>query len=162
MSMKYNKHLKTMYATVMPLKQQLIQAARDNINIVEYFPEYSKFVELCELQLQLARFNFYGNENDTIVYEVRRKIFELNANKTNINDHNIIFNLFFNLLKAPNMLMCLELLTTELKQERVRLVSASELANQLPIQKSLSLEVLWRNAIVCSQNQSTNIQKILF
>jgi hypothetical protein len=161
MNIEYKHNMDDMYRVVMPLKQRLIQAVDDNCNAIKYFPEYSKFVELCELQLKLARFNFYGNENDTIVSDTRRKIFELESNTETVN-HSIIFNLFLNMLQAPNMLMCLELLTAELKQERARLISAGEMANQLSIQKSLSLEVLWRNAIVCSQHQPSNIKEILY
>ncbi|CAF5139821.1 unnamed protein product, partial [Rotaria magnacalcarata] len=57
------------------------------------------------------------------------------------------------------MLTCLELLGDELKKERSKLVSPADMATQLPIQKNLSLEVLWRNAIVCSQNEPLVIQK---
>jgi hypothetical protein len=159
MNNEYKQHLDQMYKIIVPLEQTLIQTAIDESEVKRCFPEYSIFVELCALKLKLARFNLYGNEND----DVRRKISELeNASDIkDVYDPSIIYKLFYNVLKTSNMLTCIELLTDGLKQERAYIASNADMAKQLPIQKSLSLEVLWRNAIVCSQYESEDVQKYI-
>ncbi|CAF3061670.1 unnamed protein product [Rotaria socialis] len=160
MNIKYKQHLREMYEFIMPLQQELLQTVADPSMIKRCFPEYLKFAELCQLNLTLARFNFYGDENDAIIFDTRRKIFELESQLDIVdNDPSIIHKLFLRFLQAPNMLTCLELLGEELKKERSRLVSTADMATQLPLQKNLSLEVLWRNAIVCSQKEPLVIQK---
>jgi hypothetical protein len=163
MNREYKQHLDQMYTTIVPLERTLLQTATDERAVQRCFPEYLKFVELCELKLKLARFNFYGNDKDAVVYDVRRKIFDLEnaSNVTDVHGSSIIYELFSNVLNASNMLTCMELLADELKQERASIVSNADMATQLPIQKSLSLEVLWRNAIVCSQYEPEDVQKKL-
>ncbi|CAF1367348.1 unnamed protein product, partial [Adineta steineri] len=158
----YKKYLTEVNQMIKPLTDKLFDTALDEDRVSKYFPEYLQFVQLCELKLKAARFNFYGSENDADVYEVRRQIFELEtASQTGNQSLSVIFQVFLDILKASDLITCLELLSTQLKEERQRLVSTSDMATQLPVQKCLSLEVLWRNAIVCSQHQSSNIQQSL-
>ncbi|CAF2083948.1 unnamed protein product [Rotaria magnacalcarata] len=159
---EYKNRLNQMYTIIVPLQQAFIKTATDESMVRQYFPEYLNFVELCELQLKLARFNFYGNENDNVVNDVRCKIFQCKSyNEIVSQEPSLIYKLFRKVLETRNMLTCLELLTDELKQDRVKLVSTTDMAKQLPIQQSLSLEVLWRNAIVCIQRASEHDQKYL-
>ena len=162
MDADYKQHLRAMNQIVKPLTEKLINIASNPTRVEQYFPEYLQFVRLCELKLQSARFNFYGTESDTVVHEVRRCIFELEAVfKVVSNSYSVIFQLFLDVLKASDMITCLELLATQLKEERQCLVSTSDMAMKLPIEKSLSLEVLWRNAIVCSHRHRPEIQTFL-
>ena len=163
MNTKYQQHTDQIYQTIFRLKSQLIHAAEDNSYAVQCFPEYAQFVELCRLQAQLMHYNFYETGNDMTVYNIRQDIYKLQSAPRNApsKDHSI-FDLFLKIFAAPNMLICLELLGNELKQERTRLVHRSSLTGQLPIEKSLNLEVLWRNAIVCSFHQSYEQEKRLF
>ncbi|CAF1295853.1 unnamed protein product [Rotaria sordida] len=158
----YKNHLREVNQKIKPLTDKLSDTALNEIRVPKYFPEYLQFVQLCELKLKSARFDFYGSESDTVVYEVRRQIFELEtASKTVNQSLSVIFQLFLDILKASDSITCLELLSTQIKDERQHLISTSDMAMQLPIQKCLSLEVLWRNAIVCSQYQPLDIQKSL-
>ena len=163
MNNKYRQYTDQIYGTIDPLKQQLIQAVEENSDTAKYFPEYAKFVELCRLQSELNRFNFFGHRTDANVYELRRRIYELqNAPRSAESNFGVISHLFIRILEAPNMLICLECLGNELKQERTRLISKRAQADQLPIERSLNLEVLWRNAIVCSVYQSYEIKQMLY
>ncbi|CAF1362305.1 unnamed protein product, partial [Adineta steineri] len=158
----YNKHLREVNQMIKPLTDKLFVTPLDEDCVSKYFPEYLQFVQLCELKLKSTRFNFYASENDADVYQVRQQIFELEAaSQTGNQSLSVIFQVFLDILKASDLITCLELLSTQLKEERQRLVSTSDMATQLPIQKCFSLEVLWRNAIVCSQHQSSDIQKFL-
>jgi hypothetical protein len=162
MNEDYKIHLREVNQTIKPLADKLLDTALNEIKVPKYFPEYLKFIRLCELKLKSARFDFYGCENDTVVYAVRLEIFELETAPKFVNRSlSVIFQLFIDVLKAPDVITCLELLSTQLKEERQCLVSETDKATQLPIQKSLSLEVLWRNAIVCSHNQPLETQKFL-
>ena len=160
---KYTEELHEINRVIFPLKEKLIEILQHENLASSYFPQYMTYAELCGLKLQLANYNFYGNQNDSIVCEVTRNIFEL-ENLLNSPDKKcgIIFDLFVQILKSPNMLTCLDLLSTELKHERSRFVTQGDMAKQLLIHQSLSLEVLWRNAMVCINQQNEPGQKFLY
>lgn len=163
MDTKYRQYTDQIYGIVDPLKRQLIQAVEENADTAKYFPEYAKFVELCRLQSELNRFNFFGHRTDANVYELRPRIYELqNAPRSAELNFDNISHRFIRILESPNMLICLECLGNELKQERTRLISKGAQADQLPIERSLNLEVLWRNAIVCSVYQSYEMKQLLY
>ncbi|CAF1044023.1 unnamed protein product [Didymodactylos carnosus] len=86
---------------------------------------------------------------------VRQDITE-RRQKQGLTTGGVIYDLFVEMLKTSDALMCLNLLSIELKEQRNRVVSTGEQANQLPIQKKLSLELLWRNAIVCRQSHPSD------
>jgi hypothetical protein len=158
---KYKEQLDEISTTITPLRNQLIDAVQNEQVANNCFPQYKIYAELCRLQFQLASFNFYGNKNDTDVFELHRQIYEL-ENALKDQKAGIAFDLFIKILQSSNMLLCLDLLSTDLKHERTSLVSTSEMSKQLPIEKSLSIEVLWRNAIICGRRQSDDIQKFLY
>ncbi|CAF3981550.1 unnamed protein product [Didymodactylos carnosus] len=156
----YKEHLTEIDRTITPLKLKLLHLVRNENYVTEYYPEYSNFVELCKLQQKLVKLNFYG-EDDAVIYQVRQGIIKLKARQNSVKDGGIIFDLFVKILKAPNALMCLNLLAAQLKEERDRFISTGEMAKQLPIERNLSLEVLWRNAIVCSRYQPSDVEEII-
>ncbi|CAF0912558.1 unnamed protein product [Didymodactylos carnosus] len=93
---------------------------------------------------------------------------ELNSNETkptnddsNPTECGKIFDHFVDLLKSENMLMSLDLLSAELKCERTAL-GGDKLASELKIEDAfLSLEVLWRNSIVCYDHTPSDIQNLI-
>ncbi|CAF0864168.1 unnamed protein product [Didymodactylos carnosus] len=95
------------------------------------------------------------------MHQVRQGIIELKTRQNPVKDGGIIFNLFVKILKAPNALMCLNLLAAQLREERDRFITTGDMAKQLPIERNLSLEVLWRNAILCSRYQPPDVEEII-
>ncbi|CAF0935286.1 unnamed protein product [Didymodactylos carnosus] len=138
-----------------------MQLAESAIKVEEYVPEYANFEKLCKSKQELSKLNFYG-EVDSKIYEVQQHIDERKQNQGKT-DSGIIFDLFYQILRAPNTLtlMSLNLLASELKEQRNRFVSTGEMAKQLPIQKNLSLELLWRNAIVCGTYQVPEVWRLI-
>jgi hypothetical protein len=150
-------------AVIMPLKTILIDAVKNEETVPICFPQYTIYSELSTLNLILARFNFYGNKNDTDVFKVHENISQLEDKLNNKQTKpGSVFDLFVKILKSSNMLTCLDLLAADLKSERAHLIPVKDMSKQLPIHKSLSLEVLWRNAIVCGRQQTDDIQKLLY
>ncbi|CAF0938001.1 unnamed protein product [Adineta steineri] len=159
---QYKQYLIQISQTIKPLITHLSHLINKPKLVSNYLPEYLKFVKLCELRLKLTHLNFYGSDNDAMIYELRQRIFQLeNIPQTNQRLLSIIYQLFFKVLTASNSLTCLDAINTALRQQRIQLVSTGDMAKELPIEKNLSLEVLWRNAIVCSQYESENDQKFL-
>ena len=157
----YEQHLANISDKIEGVKRKLIQLAEDNSQLTEFYPKYSNFVQLCKAQQNLLRLNFYG-DNDSAIDDTRQEILQRRQKQNEmIGDSGIIFELFNEILKLPNMLMCLNILARDLKKERNRFVSTSELAKQLSIERSFSLELLWRNATLCSRFQTNEIEKLI-
>jgi len=149
----YKSHLYQVQGVIKYLTDKLIDTAVNQRQVSQYFPEYCDFVELCAHQLESARFNFFGSDNDQKVYAARKRIYELEEKmKKPRESQSIIYKLFDDVLQSFDMITCLELLGTQLREKQKAVVSTSEMAMTLPIEKSLSLEVLWRNSIVCSHH----------
>ncbi|CAF4433682.1 unnamed protein product, partial [Rotaria sp. Silwood2] len=160
---QFKEQLQEISQVIQPLKERLIFALQNENVVSDSFPIYIIYAQLCGLNLKLASFNFYGSENDNDVFDVHEKINELNRIlNTKGKKTGIIFDLFVQILQSPNMLTCLDVLATDLKDERSRLVPLSEMSKQLPVNKSLSLEVLWRNAMICGIQQSDQLQNFLY
>jgi GTPase Era involved in 16S rRNA processing len=157
----YMEHLERLNRTIQPLKIYLLQKTQH-----ESFPLYFKFQELCKLRQTLKKLDFYCSESENMfeIYEKLNKLEgELNPNTKTFSSIQTgrIFDLFIDILKSDNMLMSLDLLSTELKSELLAL-GADKIANDLTIENSfLSLEVLWRNAIVCYNHTTNNTQNLL-
>ncbi|CAF3944102.1 unnamed protein product [Rotaria sp. Silwood1] len=130
---------------------------------------------------QVARATFYDKDVDEIFYmrsqavkindeyqfEIISSQQEINAekqmklSKKYSNECGRIFELFIELLSTSNRLMNLDLLSNELKQKRNMSEDNIDLADNLSIEKTLSVEVLWRNAIVCQKyDQSKNPKQL--
>ncbi|CAF1085768.1 unnamed protein product [Adineta steineri] len=129
-----------------------------------YYPVYLLFVECCRLMQQLTKITFYGEQSDKI-FKIQNDSFKKNQELANVNQHEcgVIFQDFLQLLDEQNasMLMNLDTLSLELKLEKSFLLSENLLAGDLSVENALSIEVLWRNAIVCYKSQPPNIQKCI-
>ena len=158
------QHLINMTKMITPLKNNLIHASEGNGDILKYFPVYDKFVQLSAVRQQLARVSFYEATNNEQVYTIRQATFKLETELQNMGKARSgpIFDLFISLLRSPETLVTLDLLASELRQERNRIVPIGQLAQQVSIEKNLSLEVLWRNAIVCCPYQPDETRKLIF
>lgn len=143
------------------LKQTLIETATNESTAQRCLIEYLEFVRLCELKSKLVNVNLYANDAD--IYDIQREIVQLEDALQISDGHNAspIYQLFLEILQEPNMLECLVYLSSEFKQRRAQLSSASDAAEHLSITKYLSLEVLWRNIIVCSRHQTMDVQRFL-
>ena len=162
MDQTYKQETHEIFKTVSPLEQVLINTAEDKIPVNDCFPEYLIFANLCKLKLKLANFNFYGNGTDEDVDKVRREILEQEDELKIAKTHpSRIHKLFCDVLNASNMLACLDSLIAELRQERARLISSADMAKDIYLEKKLSIDVLWRNAIICSQYEPEDVQQHL-
>ncbi|CAF1511769.1 unnamed protein product [Rotaria sp. Silwood1] len=157
-------HLINMTKMITPLKDQLLHASEGSGNISKYFPVYDKFVQLSTLRQQLARVSFYEATNNEQIYSIRQATFmlEKELQSTGKSRSGPIFDLFVKLLQSPETMMTLDLLASQLRQERNRIVPTGQMADQMSIEKNLSLEVLWRNAIVCYPYQPNETQELIF
>jgi predicted GTPase len=154
----YVTYLERLNKIMQPLKQCLLQ--RNTRQRDQNFPLYLKFQELCKLRQILKKSDFYGADNEKM-FEIYDKLNKLeneldpNTKKVSPIKSGQVFDLFIEILKSDNMLMSLDLLATELKYELLAL-GGDKIAGDLAVENSfLSLEVLWRNAIVC-YNHTTN------
>ncbi|CAF3393231.1 unnamed protein product [Rotaria sp. Silwood2] len=160
----YFEYLKTMDKIIQPLKKRLLQ--KNEYQREQNFPLYLKFRELCKLRQQLKKIDFYGAECENM-FEVNSQLFNLesdldpNTNRSSPIQCGYVFDSFIEILKSKNMLMSLNLLASELKYELSSL-GGDKLAGDLSIENAfLSLEVLWRNAIVCSNHTPIDTQNLI-
>ena len=99
-------------------------------------------------------------------FEISQKIFELeNQSKvessSSYENTGIVFKNFIDMLKSDHMLMSLHLLSSALRQALLS-QGGDKLANNLTVANSfLSIEVIWRNAIVCYEHASETNQKLI-
>jgi ribosome biogenesis GTPase A len=158
----YKQETHEIFTAISPLEQALIDTADGKVSVNDYFPEYLIFVELCQLKSELANFNFYGNGTDENVDQVRRKIFQKENELQSAKTHpSRIHKLFCDVLNARNVLVCLDSLIAQLSQARTRYVSQADMASNIPLEKKLSIDVLWRNTIICSQYETEEVQQYL-
>ena len=155
-------HLDNISRTIEPLQTELRRAADDINKQSNYFPIYNKFVELCDQRQKSAQLSFYDSTNEEI-YRIRITIHELENELEHIGPgrNGRIFDLFLKVLQSPETMIILDILSNVLRQERSQLISTSEMADKISAEKSLSLEVLWRNLIVCYPYQSKDIQRLI-
>ncbi|CAF4519333.1 unnamed protein product, partial [Rotaria socialis] len=159
----YVEYLTRLNHIIQPLKELLLQ--KTNLQSAGNIPLYLKFQELCKLRQKLKKIDFYGSESENM-FEIYDKLNKL-ENELDPNTKTFspitggqIFDLFIEILKSDNILMSLDLLSTELKHELLTLGS-DKIAGDLTVENAfLSLEVLWRNAIVC-YTHTTNDRKDL-
>ncbi|CAF1196640.1 unnamed protein product, partial [Didymodactylos carnosus] len=135
------------------LKNHLIKAATEPSE--KSYPIYSLFIEWCKLTQQLTKISFYGAQSDTM-FPLQDKSFKVHQELQNIKADKcgVIFEDFVDLLEKPDTLMNLDILSSDLKFEKNLFVSEQSKAGDLSVEKSLSVEVLWRNAIVCYKYQN--------
>ncbi|CAF3979690.1 unnamed protein product [Rotaria magnacalcarata] len=159
----YVEYLTRLNCIIQPLKELLLQ--KNNLQSDGNIPLYLKFQELSKLRQKLKKIDFYGSESENM-FEIYDKLNKL-ENELDPNTKTCspitggqIFDFFIEILKSDNMLMSLDLLSTELKHELLTLGS-DKIAGDLTVENAfLSLEVLWRNAIVC-YTHTTNDRKDL-
>ncbi len=155
----YVKSLERLNRIIQPLKRQLLQ--RNQHQIHQHFPLYLKFQELCKSRQLLKKLDFYASESENM-FEIYGKLYKLeseldsNTKTSSSIKSGQIFDSFIRILKSDNMLMSLDLLSTELKSELLLLAGDLSIENAF-----LSLEVLWRNAIVCYNHTTNGIQNLI-
>ncbi|CAF1657190.1 unnamed protein product, partial [Adineta ricciae] len=158
----YKQETHEVLRAISPLEQELIKIADGRVAVETYFPEYLIFVKLCELKLQLANFNFYAHQIDEDVDKVRREILQKEHELQSVKTHpNRIHQLFCDVLNAPNTLVSLDLLVAKLQQARTRYVSQADMASNISLEKKLSIDILWRNTILCSEYETNEVQQHL-
>ncbi|CAF1459074.1 unnamed protein product, partial [Didymodactylos carnosus] len=160
----YVEYLKKMNEIIQPLKKRLLEKSEHQRE--QNFPLYLKFRELCKLRQKLKKIDFYSPESENM-FEVNSQLFklenELDPNTTTSSPMKCgyVFDSFIEILKSENSLMSLDLLASELKRELTNL-GGDKLAGDLSIENSfLSLEVLWRNSVVCYHHTTIDTQNLI-
>ncbi|CAF4089736.1 unnamed protein product, partial [Rotaria sordida] len=161
----YISYLITMDGIIQPLKKRLLSKTSDDPD-QSNFPLYLKFTKLCELRQELKRIDFYGSNSEK-KFNITQQIFKLKNESNPVSslslDHTagFVFENFIEILKNDHMLMSLHLLSSELRQVLLS-QGGDKLASNLTVANSfLSLEVIWRNAIVCYNHASSSNQKLI-
>ncbi|CAF4643962.1 unnamed protein product [Didymodactylos carnosus] len=145
MARDYVEYLRQLNSIIQPLKKLLLQ--KNNLQSNQNFPLYLKFQELCKLRQKLKKIDFYGSESENM-FETYDKLNQL-ENELDPNTKTFspiksgqVFDLFIEILKSDNMLMSLDLLSTELKHELLTLGS-DKITGDLTVENAFSsLEVL--------------------
>ncbi|CAF0730234.1 unnamed protein product [Adineta steineri] len=158
----YVKYLQKTNEIIQPLKKCLLSNTNDKNN--DNFPLYLKFSVLCALRQELKKIDFYGSDNDRS-FNINTDIFqiesELNPHNPNAIECGSVYSYFIELLNTENRMMTLNMLASELKQELLN-QGADKLAGNLSVANSfLSLEVLWRNCILCYDHTSPKNQRLI-
>ncbi|CAF0875790.1 unnamed protein product [Adineta steineri] len=160
----YVAYLKKMNKIIQPLKKRLLEKNEYQNN--QNFPLYLKFQELCKARQKLKKLDFYGSESENM-FDINSRLSELeteldpNTKTSSPIKCGYIFDSFIEILKSDNMLMSLDLLAAELKSELSSL-GGDKIAGNLAVQHAfLSLEVLWRNAIVCYYHTTLETQHLI-
>ncbi|CAF2852456.1 unnamed protein product [Rotaria sp. Silwood2] len=146
--------------TIYSLKSNLLDASSKN---AEYgYPVYSLFVKYRKTMKELTKITFYGaRSNEMLKLQSESVTFEQELKKTKGDECGVIFNDFVRLLQQDYRLMNLDILSAELKLSKNLFLRENEFAGDISIEKVFSLEVLWRNAIVCYQYQKNSIREII-
>jgi GTPase SAR1 family protein len=160
----YVGYLNKMSKIIQPLKKRLLE--RNEYQNHQNFPLYLKFQQLCKARQKLKKLDFYGTESESM-FEINRQLFEL-ENELDSNTKTsapikcgFIFDSFIEILKSENMLMSLDLLASELKHELSNL-GGDKLAGDMAVENAfLSLEVLWRNLVVCYDHTTNEKQSLI-
>jgi GTPase Era involved in 16S rRNA processing len=164
MKKDYVDYLRKMDQIIRPLKKRLWQKNEDYNE--ENFPLYLKFQELCKVRQKLKKLDFYGSESENM-FEINAKLFTLESEldpqtkRSRPMKCGYVFDSFMEILKSDNMLMSLDLLASELKSELSSL-GGDKLAGSLVVEHAfLSLEVLWRNSVVCYDHTTNEKQDLI-
>ena len=160
----YLNYLKKIDKIIQPLTRRLLQ--KNEYHSGQNFPLYLKFQKLCKLRQKLKKLDFYGSEGGSM-FDIYKELDEL---ETELNPQMMtassikcghVFDLFIEILKSDNMLMSLDLLASELKSELSGL-GGDKIAGDLVVEHAfLSLEVLWRNSIVCYDHTTSDTQNLI-
>ncbi|CAF0821507.1 unnamed protein product [Didymodactylos carnosus] len=119
------------------------------------FPLYQQFVNISTLRQYIAKLHFYNSASDEL-FTKQQELFLLEAKmKQNSARYGEIFDTFMNILKSDNYIMLLDLLGFQLNAVRGSYKEEKEYERA----KVLSLEVLWRNAIVCQEYHQVDTVK---
>ncbi|CAF3840110.1 unnamed protein product [Adineta steineri] len=131
----------------------------------ENYPVYSSFTNLCKKRLEVFKIDPYGrNFQDETLHRLNLDLFCADSDfkeklRKGSRAYGDGFDIFFNLLQnEESRLIKLNLLSIELKKERAKKDIDQE---QLPFYDQLSLEIHWRNAMICSAGLSGDNQKRL-
>lgn len=128
-----------------------------------HFPLYDIFVQMCKKRDELSRIDFYGSNDNEAMFNAQADLYELEVklkpDSTNPKDCGEAFRTFFNVLQNPSKLAALNIVASGLKEEIDRRAQVSSRAVDLPYESRLSMEVHWRNAIVCYNHMHSDEQK---
>ncbi|CAF1096641.1 unnamed protein product [Didymodactylos carnosus] len=144
-------HLNSIDQIIKPLKDCLLSNDPDVKK--NSYPLYLKFLQLCKLCQNLSKIRFYGSESESQnSYKITLDIFQIESEMSpnnNPNQKGLVFQHFFELLHRENLIMILNTLSSELRQELLK-EGFAKLAGNLTVEQTfLSLEALWRNCSVC-------------
>ncbi|CAF1135092.1 unnamed protein product [Didymodactylos carnosus] len=160
----YVSYLNEMNDIIQPMKKRL--SAKDSADPIQNnFPLYLNFTKLCKLRQELKKIDFYGS-NSEAKFKINQELFNLDSEssvESSSSNHatGIVFKNFIDILKSKHMSMSLNLLSSELRQALLS-QGGDKLGNNLTVANSfLSLEVIWRNAIVCYDHTSEANQTLI-
>ncbi len=145
------KHAEQDEALLNTIRPILINGTHDDC------PLYTLFMRMCKIRLEIAKMDSYqANFQNKNLYELQDELFQVSAElkrkqQVGLNETGPAFPLLLNLLQDnEERLNNLNLLSTELKRAH----------NKTKQNQLLSLEVHWRNAIICSTYLSDRQQQI--
>ncbi|CAF4011441.1 unnamed protein product [Adineta steineri] len=141
-------------------KEQAIVQSCVNKQCVLSMKDLTQAVETCEKRSKLSQIDFYGSTDNEEMFHIQVAIARLEA-KLKPNSNNLLecgnaFHDFFNLLQKPWRNEYLTIITSVLKQNIDATISASDKAVDLPYEKRLTMEIHWRNAIVCYEHMKNS------
>ncbi|CAF1664040.1 unnamed protein product [Rotaria magnacalcarata] len=129
----------------------------------KHFPLYNDFVAMCKKRDELSRIDFYGSQDNEAMFIAQADLYELEVKLKPVSGQlkpcGDAFTTFRNLLVQPSKFVNLNIIASALKKELDKKLTASDKAIDLPYEKRLSMEVHWRNAIVCYDHLSSDHEK---
>ncbi|CAF1177923.1 unnamed protein product, partial [Didymodactylos carnosus] len=164
----YQQNYFSILKSIKPLKNILNRASEENSQ--KYFALYSKFVHLCALRQYLTKIDFYGSTTDWL-FQARARGYQLeNELKSDTREqYSEVLETFLNILRSPNYLMALDILASQLRAKHINITfdtletnnairtgkdTVKEKQHKQSLTAPASLELLWRNAIVCQEYQA--------
>ncbi|CAF3833086.1 unnamed protein product [Rotaria sordida] len=132
----------------------------------EDYPLYSLFTRMCDTRLKIAKMDPYNADfQDKKLYDLQSTLFQFSAElekqqRAGFQATGQAFQFFFQkfIQNKEEQLNNLNLLSIELKHERDK---NTVLDHMTSFYQQLSLEIHWRNAMICSKNISDAEQRIL-
>ncbi|CAM4850943.1 unnamed protein product [Rotaria magnacalcarata] len=151
--------------TKLNAEKQLVDSIKPTLIIgnQNHFPLYNIFAQMCKKRIELSELNFYGSQDKNTMFTTQAALGELEmklrAHDSNQADCGKAFKTFFNLMNNDSRLINLNILASTLKQELDNVLMNGSHTGDWPYEHRLSMEVHWRNAIVCYDHMSSNEEK---
>ncbi|CAF3398264.1 unnamed protein product [Rotaria socialis] len=129
----------------------------------KHFPLYNIFVDVCQMSDKLSHIDFYGSRDSEDIFNTQNALYKLEVklrpDSGNQKDCGEAFRIFFSLLQNTSKFNILSIIASALKKKIDRTLKADQLAIDLPYEKRLSMEIHWRNALVCYDHIPCDAQK---